>query len=167
MAGTLAKDIASYRITSEQDNHLHEPTPNHGDAQHYLNDARVGLNLQGFVLIIPTLDRVYWSEPAASLHGEDADTCTQFNLRQFMQWYEPNQRDLFVQSLFSEQQSHGFQIDLCIAHSNQYLRYLCIPIAYKSSVMWAGFVRATIAHKKEVMLDFTLRKARRLLAALE
>ncbi|RUO22648.1 hypothetical protein CWE08_05645 [Aliidiomarina iranensis] len=98
------------------------------------------------------------NEPSLKIRG--------FNLRQFMQWYLPSQRDLFSQSLFAEGSNQGFQIDLCVAHNQQHVRYLCIPLPDQKQRVWAGFVRATQTRNNTELIDFALRKARQLLTEL-
>ncbi len=166
MACTFDYQIPEYAKQTASERYIHEPSPAHGDAQYNGIDHKFPTELQGFVLIFPERDRVYWSAQAAALHGELANQPIEFSLRQFMQWYLPSQRDLFAQSIFDEANNDGFQLDLCIAHSNQHVRYLCIPLQHHNSVIWAGFVRSTLAQKNKVLIDLALRKARQVLAEL-
>ncbi|EGN74325.1 hypothetical protein A28LD_2111 [Idiomarina sp. A28L] len=166
MACTIDYHFVSQLENSARECVLQEPSPAPGNHKHSgINDA-LPARLHGFVLFLPELDRVFWSERAASLHGEQLSAQTEFNLRQFMQWYLPNQRDLFAQSLFVEAQGSGFQIDLCIAHNKQHVRYLCIPLKYRNTFIWAGFVRSARANNSSVLVDFAVQKTHQLLAEL-
>lgn len=164
MACTMHYPFASQFAKSARECVLQEPSPAHdnGQQQHIYDGLPAGSC--GFVLILPELDRVFWSDSAAMLHGEQPKARAEFNLRQFMQWYLPNQRDLFAQSLFVETDGRGFQIDLCIAHNHQLIRYLCIPLKHRNRLIWAGFVRSAKANKTAVLVDFALQKAHQLLA---
>ena len=102
----------------------------------------------GFVMILPEQNKVYWNRIAAKLHGEFCTHNLMFDIKQFLQWYQPEQRELLSQSVFFEE--HAFQLDLTIAHNHHHLRYCLLPLAEflqgKAAVphretIWVGFVR--------------------------
>lgn len=102
----------------------------------------------GFVMILPEQNKVYWNRIAAKLHSEFCTLNILFNMKQFVQWYQPNQRELLSQSLFVEQ--NAFQLDLTIAYNRYHLRYCFLPlaeflrgepVANHGEKVWVGFVR--------------------------
>ena len=91
-----------------------------------LPPATLALGGLGCVIILPYYHQVYWNSAAALLHGEEPNINHSFSLAQFVQWYAPEQREHFVQSLFSAQNS--FQLSLTIAFSKQSIRYQLSPL---------------------------------------
>lgn len=79
----------------------------------------------GCVIILPDEQQVYWNSTAAILHGEAPNLSHSFNLAHFVQWYLPEQREYFIQSLYSAQSS--FQLALTVAFSQQAIRYQLLP----------------------------------------
>lgn len=104
--------------------------------QHQLarRDRRLGL-----ICVYPQGKHVRFCEHAAHLHGELHASC--YSLQNFAQWYEPEQRNLLMQSLLLEPEQKGFQIDLRIAWSQQAIRIWFIPCRLQQLYFRCGWVR--------------------------
>ena len=120
----------------------------------------------GFVMVLPEQNKVYWNRIAAKLHSECCTQNLMFDIKQFLQWYQPEQRELLSQSLFVEQQA--FQLDVTIAHNRHHLRYCLLPLAEflqdKAAVpqgenIWVGFVRCVGKQPQATRLSKLLQEA--------
>jgi len=120
----------------------------------------------GFVMVLPEQNKVYWNRIAAKLHSEFCCQNLMFDIKQFLQWYQPEQRELLSQSLFVEQRA--FQLDVTIAHNHHHLRYCLLPLAEflqaKAAVrhrenIWAGFVRCVGKQPQATRLSKLLKEA--------
>ena len=120
----------------------------------------------GFVMILPEQNKVYWNRIAAKLHGEFCTHNLMFDIKQFLQWYQPEQRELLSQSVFVEQRA--FQLDLTIAHNRHHLRYCLLPLAeflqgkaaepHRENI-WVGFVRCVGKQPRATRLSKLLQEA--------
>ncbi|MFU8784034.1 hypothetical protein [Aliidiomarina sp.] len=120
----------------------------------------------GFVMVLPEQNKVYWNQITAKLHNECCTQNLMFDIKQFLQWYQPEQRELLSQSLFVEQQA--FQLDVTIAHNRHHLRYCLLPLAEflqgKAALphrenIWVGFVRCVGRQPRATRLSKLLQEA--------
>ncbi|MCC5855351.1 MAG: hypothetical protein JJU10_06675 [Idiomarina sp.] len=96
----------------------------------------------GFVIYHAETQRCFWSAHAAELH-EEGEEQSRFHVREFLQWYEPAQRDRLLYAMMAcEETQQPQQVSLRIAHSGKRIRYLWLTLPVNGKPLTCGFIRA-------------------------
>ncbi len=99
----------------------------------------------GFICVHARTNNVIFCPRAAQIHGEWR--ASRYSLQGFSQWYEPEQRNLLIQSLLLESEHTGFQIDLRIAWNQQAIRIWFLSCRLHNELFRCGWVRPLISHQ--------------------